>query len=379
MLTRSDSTTSTVIIQDEEINGNVQPLGERTISLLLRGLTKTSGRFNIDLENMLSPDKLNDLFCNTSFNLDNIQQFNLHRLLSTYHDDITLDELANLGSVKLLNSVDIENDSMSIDQLISSTNINEFKPLPSSVPTVGVVHHILPIRRTPSPDLITDFFPLSSDPESYDFQLKTECENYAYPPTYTQLNTLETIKIDAPQLLPTPPPSTSLASQSHRFLFDAAALTAIEHDHAFMSKKMPTSTSRKRRRSRTRLESASSIGSNAIQTSAITTSSSDTCVSSRTKRSRKSHSINCADDVKTADDLNHYLERRRRNNMASKSSRAARKQKFGEMDDKCNEYEKLNEELRRKISVLETVTAELKVGLVRSFQTATVNKTETQY
>ncbi|CAF0904300.1 unnamed protein product [Didymodactylos carnosus] len=356
---------------------------------------KTSGRFNIDLES----DKFNELFSNTSFNL--------HRLLSTCQDDVNLDDLPNFSSLKSLLSIEpgVCTDSITIDQLISLTNINEVgQPCPSSscVSAIDGDHHISQTRKTPSPDLITDFFPPSSDPQYNDYQLKIEPHSYMCQPTYAQLNTLESIRIDeSPQLLPPPPPPTSLACQPQHFSFDAAALAAIEHDHAFMTKKITESPSKKRYRSRTRTryESTSSLGSNSLQTSsynnnnnnsnddssscfntpnllpATTASSSDTCTTPRTKRSRTSHIVNRADDVKTEDDLSYYLERRRRNNMASKNSRAARKQKFGDMDYKCDEYKKLNEDLRIKISTLETVTARLKDGLVQSFQTAKIKKT----
>ncbi|CAF3900662.1 unnamed protein product [Rotaria magnacalcarata] len=86
------------------------------------------------------------------------------------------------------------------------------------------------------------------------------------------------------------------------------------------------------------------------------------------KRTKNARQVNRATDIQTADDLSYYLERRRKNNEASKMSRAARKQKFGDMDSRCAEYERVNVELRLKISTLETVTANLKNGLIHSFQ-----------
>ncbi|CAF4655572.1 unnamed protein product, partial [Didymodactylos carnosus] len=165
-------------------------------------------------------------------------------------------------------------------------------------------------------------------------------------------------------------------------------LAAIEHDHAFMTKSLITTTTpTKRRRSYTPtrlystfLDSTESktipyLNNNSndglsnlltpITTNSSSTMSSDYCTTSRTKRLHTLNIINRATDVKTEDDRTYYLERRRRNNMASKNSRQARQQKYGDMNYKCNEYRKSNEELKTKISILEMATANLKDGLVK--------------
>lgn len=60
-----------------------------------------------------------------------------------------------------------------------------------------------------------------------------------------------------------------------------------------------------------------------------------------------------------------YLERRMKNNIASRRSRETRKQKHSEMELKAIELEKRNEELRVKVSELERLTKEMKDILVQ--------------
>lgn len=64
-----------------------------------------------------------------------------------------------------------------------------------------------------------------------------------------------------------------------------------------------------------------------------------------------------------------YVERRKKNNIASKRSREARKNKFMEMDDKTTELEKANETLRKKITQLEILTKKMKEALVSKLAT----------
>lgn len=136
------------------------------------------------------------------------------------------------------------------------------------------------------------------------------------------------------------PPSTNDIDQSNTNTFDSSTntLNAVEHDHAFLCKRT------------------------------LTTDSASSSSEPKAKRTKNAKNVNRAGDIKTADDLNYYLERRRKNNAASRVSRAVRKQKFDEMDKKCDEYCKVNEQLRTKISTLEKVNASLKNGLVNNFQ-----------
>jgi hypothetical protein len=95
---------------------------------------------------------------------------------------------------------------------------------------------------------------------------------------------------------------------------DQNALNAFEHDHAFLSKRTHTRGSR-RTSSRLQARAAGSIKSG-----------------NHSIKSKRTRNVNRATDIETSDDLSYYLERRRKNNEASKMSRAARKQKFGSMD-----------------------------------------------
>jgi len=85
---------------------------------------------------------------------------------------------------------------------------------------------------------------------------------------------------------------------------------------------------------------------------------------------RKLHEItSCGEEDET--DLSHhrgkhsrYLERRKKNNIASKRSRETRKNKFVEMDVETHNLEKANEELRKRIEQLESLTKQMKEALV---------------
>jgi hypothetical protein len=160
-------------------------------------------------------------------------------------------------------------------------------------------------------------------------QLKIEPEN---PLTYTELNSFENFVLT---------PSTSTAI-SQEFNFDPITLAAFEHDYGFLSKRStivdtpsPSPTISKRtptrapRRTSSRLQSRAALNDNSCASPAISENSS---VSS--KRTKHPRHVNRATDIKTEDDLSYYLERRRKNNEASKMSRAARKQKFGDMDSR---------------------------------------------
>lgn len=65
-----------------------------------------------------------------------------------------------------------------------------------------------------------------------------------------------------------------------------------------------------------------------------------------------------------------YLERRRKNNIASKRSREMRKNKFLTMDEQAAELEKANDELRQKIEQLESLTKKMKEALVAKLSSA---------
>jgi hypothetical protein len=64
------------------------------------------------------------------------------------------------------------------------------------------------------------------------------------------------------------------------------------------------------------------------------------------------------------------MERRKKNNVASKRSREIRKNKYVEMDEQAVELEKANEELRKKIEQLERLTLAMKDALVAKLSTS---------
>jgi hypothetical protein len=372
-LTRSDST-STVIFEEEtrpcRRNG-AQLLSPTTLltnrSASLRSLLKTSGLFNKDME---SSDKFDELFASGN-------GFALHRLLSDMGAsgdcNIDLNELLKFEPMKVLDprslSELLQSDSF-VDQLMaSSAPITDLPATIAPPTTVGCSSASFSELRPVSPELMTDdVFRAPCN------QFKTEPD---HPMSYAQLNSFENSISPAPVV-------------PGQFNFDPCALAAFEHDHAFLSKRTtainmpisaPATSKRTRpppRRASARLHSiASSIGSNSIlnddscsSSSALLTPAS-ACESRSTSslRTKRSRIVNRAVDIKTSDDLSYYLERRRKNNEASKMSRAARKQKFGDMDSRCAEYERVNANLRQKISTLETVNASLRSGLIHSFQT----------
>jgi hypothetical protein len=348
------NSTSTMIL-DEAMLGEQIQLPTRSVnrSVSLRSLLKTSGLFNKDLE---SSDKLNELFANGT-------EFTLHRLLSDFGvNDINIDmnDLVKFDPMKLLDAKSVseflQGDSFDQINTINDIESNHFDSIPPSA--IACSSGSFTELCSPAPEL--------SSNEVFHFdesQLKLEPEN---PLVYTQLNSFDDFTLT---------PTTS-GSFNGEFNFDPSALAAIEHDYGFLSKRStvidtpsPSPTISKRtptrviRRTSSRLQSRAALNDNLCLSP---TTSED--VSTPTKRGKHGRHISRALDVKTEDDLSYYLERRRKNNEASKMSRAARKEKFGNMDSRCMEYERVNAELRLKITTLETVTANLKSGLIHTFQ-----------
>lgn len=60
-----------------------------------------------------------------------------------------------------------------------------------------------------------------------------------------------------------------------------------------------------------------------------------------------------------------YMERRKKNNIASKRSRETRKNRFLEMEVQANELESENDKLRDRITKLEKLTQQMKEVLVK--------------
>ncbi|CAF3347521.1 unnamed protein product [Rotaria socialis] len=341
-LARSDST-STVILEEQETpicrrNGppTLSPSMLRSLSIRLRSLLKTSGQFNKDLE---SSDMLNELFAGGN-------EISLRQLLSDFSatDTFDADELMKLDSTKLLESRTLSEflRSESFDKLMSSATHNiDFLTNPPAATCSSLSFSEL---RPVSPELITNnAYPTEPD------QLRLESNNGLL---YTQMSSFDSLTS-----MPVTP----------KYDCNQGALNAFEHDHAFLSKRTPSIDSPKVTSSKRTPVRRSRRTSSRIQSRTVRSTSSETS----STQSKHSCNVNRATDIKTAEDLSYYLERRRKNNEASKMSRAARKQKFGDMDDKCEEYERVNSDLRMKIATLATVTATLKNGLVNNFQRKT--------
>ncbi|CAF0844329.1 unnamed protein product [Adineta ricciae] len=323
-LTRSDST-STVILEEEETPTRRRnrpatqlPSFWPNISTQLRSFLKTSGLFNKDSE---STDKWNELFASGN-------GFTLQRLLSEAGvNDVHIDmnELAKIDSNRLLDARTLSEflRSESFDQLMTSINNNN-PDLLSNPPAMPCSSSSFSELQPLSPELLPN--------NIFQSQYGTESSN---PVLNTPMSSFRT---------PPPQQPTNMLSQS--------ALNAFEHDHAFLSKRTQVQAQESCRKS-SRLRSRARGPMAPEET--------------RSKKSQ-SRNVNRAKDIKNSDDLTYYLERRRKNNEASKISRAVRKQKFGDMDHRCQEYERTNAELQMKINTLEAVTASLKSGLVNNFQ-----------
>lgn len=208
----------------------------------------------------------------------------------------------------------------SLDQINATDDIqsNPFDSIPPSA--IACSSGSFTELRPPTPEFSsTDMFHLVQN------QLKTEPE---HPLIYTQLDSFENFSI-------TPAMSTPM---SEEFSFDPSVIAAFDHDYQFLSKQTPmvdtpspSPTVSKRTPTRTTRRTSSRLQSRAALND-FSCLSPATSESSITRKYKQSRHVSRATDIKNEDDLSYYLERRRKNNEASKMSRAARKQKFGDMD-----------------------------------------------
>ena len=88
---------------------------------------------------------------------------------------------------------------------------------------------------------------------------------------------------------------------------------------------------------------------------------------SATPKKQRARGIYRADDVTNADELQNYLERRKKNNMSSKASRANKKSLYNEMDAKSDFLEVENKRLVDRIGKLEHLNKLIKDMLVEKF------------
>lgn len=84
-------------------------------------------------------------------------------------------------------------------------------------------------------------------------------------------------------------------------------------------------------------------------------------------KKKRTRGIYRAEDVTNEDEYINYLERRKKNNMSSKISRANKKNFYTGMDAKSDQLEKDNQSLRAKIVNLENLNKVLKDYLIQNF------------
>lgn len=84
-------------------------------------------------------------------------------------------------------------------------------------------------------------------------------------------------------------------------------------------------------------------------------------------KKQRTRGIYRADDVKSNDDLQNYLERRRKNNISSKASRQTKKHQYVEMDAKSEKLEKENDKLRQAADEFEDVIRIFKDALLEKY------------
>jgi hypothetical protein len=84
----------------------------------------------------------------------------------------------------------------------------------------------------------------------------------------------------------------------------------------------------------------------------------------KSQKKQRTRGIYRLDDVTNEEEMHNYLERRKKNNVSSKVSRANKKYHYKEMDAKSNIFEVENERLRKKIIKLEEINKLIKDELM---------------
>lgn len=99
------------------------------------------------------------------------------------------------------------------------------------------------------------------------------------------------------------------------------------------------------------------------------TSRAGSVISTNGGKRKRIKGIYRANDVTSREELENYLERRRKNNISSKQSRLTKKTLYVSMDEKANQLERENEGLKQTITNLESLTQLLKDVLLQRFTT----------
>jgi len=111
----------------------------------------------------------------------------------------------------------------------------------------------------------------------------------------------------------------------------------------------------------------SSYTQDSFSSSMLTPSSAATPSTSSPSKKKRTRGIYRADDIKTQDDLANYLERRKKNNISSKVSRANKKSYYNEMDARSDFLKEQNKKLQDKSKLLEQVNKAIKEYLIEQF------------
>jgi hypothetical protein len=99
------------------------------------------------------------------------------------------------------------------------------------------------------------------------------------------------------------------------------------------------------------------------------TSRTGSVISTNGGKRKRIKGIYRANDVTSKEELENYLERRRKNNISSKQSRLTKKTLYVSMDEKANQLERENEGLKQTITNLESLTQLFKDVLLQRFTT----------
>lgn len=110
-----------------------------------------------------------------------------------------------------------------------------------------------------------------------------------------------------------------------------------------------------------------SLTNDSFSSSTTFTDSFSVSLPKKTKNPR-TRGIYRADDVTNENELQNYLERRKKNNQSSKVSRANKKNFYSEMSLKCDELVKSNDRLNNKIIELEKLNKIIRDMLVENFK-----------
>jgi hypothetical protein len=149
-----------------------------------------------------------------------------------------------------------------------------------------------------------------------------------------------------------PSAASSIVSYDHQY---SAASTSAAAAAAIVQNKRP------------RLSSSVFGDDDTSSTFSLDSSFASAADSSQAKKKQRTRGIYRYDDVSTEEDLKNYLERRKKNNISSKVSRANKKNYYTEMDSRMDSLERQNTQLEAKAKKLEQINKMMKDYLIENF------------